>query len=47
MNSVAFLATAITLLPVLGLAVMALFAIMNEAATLHSFDGFEGMHFED
>jgi hypothetical protein len=47
MNSVAFLAAAIALLPVVGLAVMACFAIMNEAATVHSFKGFDGLHFEE
>jgi hypothetical protein len=47
MNSVAFLAAAIAILPVLGLAAMAWFAIMNEAATVHSFEGFDGLHLEE
>ena len=47
MNSVALLAVAIAFLPVFGLAAMAWFAIMNEAASVHSFDGFDGMHFEE
>ena len=47
MSSVALLAVAIAFLPIFGLAAMAWFAIMNEAATVHSFSGFDGMHFED
>ena len=47
MSSIALLAIAVAFLPVFGLAAMGWFAIMNEAATVHSFDGFEGMHFED
>ena len=47
MNSVALLAVAIAFLPVFGLAAIAWFAIMNEAATVHSFQGFEGMHGEE
>lgn len=47
MSSVALVAAVVAILPILGLAVLAWFAIMNEAATVHSFDGFEGMHFEE
>ncbi len=47
MNNIALLAAAIAILPVLRLAVMAYFAIMNEAATVHSFKGFDGLHFEE
>ena len=47
MNSIALLAAAIAILPVLGLAAMAWFAIMNEAGTVHSFEGSDGMHLED
>ena len=47
MSSVALLAVAIAILPVFGLAALAWFTIMSEAATVHSFDGFEGMHFEE
>ncbi len=47
MSSVALLAAAIAILPLLGLAAMAWFAIMNEAATVHSFEGFDGMHLEE
>ena len=47
MNSLALLAAAIAILPVLGLAAMAWFAIMNEAATVHSFEGFDGLHLEE
>lgn len=47
MNSIALLAAAIAILPVLGLAAMAWFAIMNEAATVHSFEGFDGLHFDE
>ncbi len=46
MSSVALLAIAIAILPVFGLAALAWFAIMNEAAAVHSFQGFEGMHLE-
>ena len=47
MNGIAFLAAAIAILPLLGLAAMAWFAIMNEAATVHSFEGFDGLHLEE
>ena len=47
MNSMVFLAAAIAVLPVLGLVAMAWFAIMNEAAMVHSFEGFDGLHFEE
>ena len=47
MSSIALVAAVVAILPVLGLAALAWFAIMNEAATVHSFDGFEGMHFEE
>lgn len=47
MTSVVILAVAIALLPVMGLAAMAWFAIMNEAATVHSFEGFDGLHLEE
>ena len=46
MIGMVFLAATIAVLPVLGLAAMAWFAIMNEAAMVHSFEGFDGMHFE-
>ena len=46
MSSIALLAVALAILPVFGLAALAWFAIMNEAATVHSFDSFDGMHFE-
>ena len=47
MNSFALLAVALALLPVFGLAALAWFAVMNEAATVHSFEGFQGMHLEE
>ncbi len=47
MNGIAFIAAAIAILPLLGLGAMAWFAIMNEAATVHSFEGFDGMHLEE
>ena len=47
MSSVALLAIAVAILPVFGFAALVWFAIMNEAATVHSFEGFEGMHFEE
>ena len=47
MSNVTILAMTVVLLPVFGLAAIAWFAIMNEAATVHSFEGFDGMHFEE
>lgn len=47
MSNVTILAMTVALLPVFGLAAIAWFAIMNEAATVHSFEGFDGMHFEE
>ena len=48
MTTVAVLAAAVVaILPVLGLAAMAWFAVTNEAATVHSFDGPEGLQYED
>ena len=47
-NTVAVLAAAvIAFLPVLGLAAMAWFAIANEAATVHSFDGPDGLQYDE
>ena len=45
--AVTVLAVTVALLPVFGLAAIAWFAIMYEAATVHSFGGFDGMHFEE
>jgi len=46
-NTVAVLAAAvIAILPVLGLAAMAWFAVTNEAA-VHSLDGPEGLQYEE
>ena len=47
MSSIAFLATVVAVMPLVGLMSVVWFAIMNEAATVHSFDGFDGMHFEE
>ncbi len=47
MSNAALLAVVIAILPVFGLAAVVWFAIMNEAATVHSFQGFDGMHLEE
>ena len=41
----AFIAAA--LVAVFGIAVWAIRFVMREAATIHAFNRFEGMHFED
>lgn len=42
MSNIAILAGTLALLPLAALLTLAWFAIMNEAVTVHSFDGFEG-----